>query len=258
MSLEKIVTVYDTEQHAQDAVRVLENAGFPPSDISLLNQQTLLKGTTGVAQLREPGLWRRLFGVEVQDHEAEVYGRAIESGGHVVSLRVPDNQVAKAMALLDVKKPVDIVERAKALGVTTPAVVKTAAVATPPAKGEVLRLAEEQLNVSKRQVDAGTTRIRRYVTEKPVEAQITLHEEHAAVVRRAVTDPSYIQDVDWSDRVIEVNETAEQAVVNKTTRLVEEVLIGKEGSDRVETVRDTVRRQQVEVERLAAGKLTHA
>jgi len=39
-------------------------------------------------------------------------------------------------------------------------------------------------------------------------------------------------------------------VVNKTAHVAEEVVIRREGSDHVETVRGTVRRQQVELERL--------
>ena len=75
-------------------------------------------------------------------------------------------------------------------------------------------------------------------------------EEHAEVVRRAVSDPSYIKDIDWSDKTVEVLETSEQAVVSKSARIAEEVVIGKKGTDRVETVHDTVRRQQVDVERV--------
>jgi stress response protein YsnF len=59
-----------------------------------------------------------------------------------------------------------------------------------------------------------------------------------------------VQDIDWSDSTVEVIETAEQAVVSKSSHIAEEVVVGKTGSDHVETVHDTVRRQQVEVERL--------
>src|SRR5262249_19184812 len=121
-------------------------------------------------------------------------------------------------------------------------------------KEEVLRLAEEQMNVGKRLFETGTTRIRRFVTERPVEQEINLHEEHAKVVRRAITDPNYIADIDWSDREYSVTETSERPVVSKSARVVEEVALGREGSERTETVRDTVRRQQVEVQRLDAAK----
>jgi len=40
--------------------------------------------------------------------------------------------------------------------------------------------------------------------------------------------------------------------VSKSSHIAEEVVVGKTGSDRVETIKDTVRRQQVEVERVPA------
>ncbi len=99
-------------------------------------------------------------------------------------------------------------------------------------------------------VEAGTTRVRRFVTEKEVSADVTLHEEHAEVLRRAVTDPKYVGEIDWADSTIEIRETAEQALVSKTARVVEEVGLRKIGSDHVETIRDKIRRQQVEIERV--------
>jgi stress response protein YsnF len=79
---------------------------------------------------------------------------------------------------------------------------------------------------------------------------VTLHEEHAEVLRRAITDPKYIANIDWADNQIEVVETAEQALANKTARIVEEVSLRKVGTDRVQTVSDKIRRQQVEIERV--------
>jgi uncharacterized protein (TIGR02271 family) len=164
------------------------------------------------------------------------------------------------MTILDSHQPVDVHEHAARIGTQVP--VEAKALVTPPvtpsaAKSgneEVMRLAEEQMNVGKRIFETGTTRIRRFVTERPVEAQVNLHEEHAQVVRRAISDPNYIADIDWSDSEYTVTETAERAVVNKSARVVEEVAVRKEGTDRVETVRDTVRRQQVEVEKLDPNK----
>jgi uncharacterized protein (TIGR02271 family) len=117
-------------------------------------------------------------------------------------------------------------------------------------KEEVLRLAEEHLDVGKRQVETGRARVRRFVIEEPVESQVTLHEEHASLLRRPSTDKGNLRDVDWADKTIEITETAEQAVVSKTAHIAEEVVVRREGSDHVETVRDKIRRQQVEIERL--------
>jgi len=118
----------------------------------------------------------------------------------------------------------------------------------------VLQLAEEHLDVTKRQVETGKARIRRFVIEEPVESQVTLHEEHVAMLRRPVTDGGAIKDVDWTDKTIEITETAERAVISKIARIVEEVVVRRQGSDHVETVRDKVRRQQVEIEHLPKGQ----
>ncbi len=119
-------------------------------------------------------------------------------------------------------------------------------------EGEVLRLAEEQLEVGKREIEIGKARIRRFVTQRPVEAQVTCHAEHAEMQRRPVADPTNVRDLDWSEKTIEIVETDEQPVVTKTAHVTEEVILRRQGSDRVETVRDKVRRQQVELERLTA------
>jgi len=261
MNYEKIVTLFDTLEHAEAARRNLESAGFPSSEISVISNQTLTKaGQT----LREPGLWHRLFGRDIEQHEATIYGRTVETGGVVLTLRAPETDVPKALGILNAHKAIDVQTRAVEHGLLEAKTVAASAAAAPVvaaaervaatitspiSKDEVLRLAEEQLEVGKRLFQSGTTRIRRFVTSKPVEAQVTLHEEHANVVRRAVSDPAFLKDIDWTDRTVEVTETAEEVVVNKSAHIAEEVIISKTGSDRVETVKDTVRRQQVEVER---------
>jgi stress response protein YsnF len=74
------------------------------------------------------------------------------------------------------------------------------------------------------------------------------------LLRRTVSDPRLTKDVDWTDKTIEITETAEQAVITKSVHVAEEVVVRKEGSDHVETVRDKIRRQQVEIERLPRDK----
>ena len=258
MAHEKIVAVYDKLGKAKDAMRALEASGFSTSDISLLNRDALTN-----SDIHDTNLWQRLFGRNVADHESSVYNRTIQSGGAILTLRVPDSEVSRAMQILDVHHPMDMNEKGSSWDMTTPIASSTPAskaVAPPPvvpkttasafSKEEVLRLAEEHLDVGKRQVETGKARIRRFVIEEPVESQVTLHEEHAAMLRRTVSEPHLVKDIDWTDKTIEITETDEQAVVSKTARVTEEVVIRKEGSDHVETVRDRVRHQQVEIDRL--------
>jgi uncharacterized protein (TIGR02271 family) len=251
---EKVVSVYDSTDKAKAALNVLRTSGIDTSNVSILDRSSI---GSGVDQAHV-GLWRRLFGENVWEHEAAVYGDTLRKGGAILAVRGPKDQVARIMSILDAHQPVDVHAHAEKIGTEVPMQAK--ALVTPPSavkpeeREEVLRLAEEQMNVGKRAFETGTTRIRRYMTERPVEAQVNLHEEHAQVLRRAISDPNYIADIDWSDKEYTVTETAEKAVVNKTARVVEEVAVRKEGTDRVETIRDTVRRQQVDVEKVDPTK----
>ena len=107
---------------------------------------------------------------------------------------------------------------------------------------------EEQLQVGKRAVQRGGARIHTFVTERPVEAAVTLREEHVTVSRQAVDRPA--TDADFQSKDITLTETNEEAVVGKTSRVVEEVVVGKTATDRTETVHDTVRRTDVEVDEI--------
>jgi uncharacterized protein (TIGR02271 family) len=268
MAYETLVAVYDTPDHAEAAIKALKAAGFHEADISVFDEDRLKAGKSALsAGVKEAGLWHRLFGTDVYEHEAAIYGQSVEDGGVVISVRVPESEVAHATAVLDIHRPVDVHDRAVTLGVAPAAHVETIqekvesvplavaqTVAVSPklaaARPEVLRLAEEQLNVGKENVETGRTRVRRFVTEKEVAADVTLHEEHAEVIRKAISDTTFVGDIDWADEEIEVIESAEHALVNKTAKIVEEVELKKVGSDHVETIHDKIRRQQVEIERL--------
>ena len=52
----------------------------------------------------------------------------------------------------------------------------------------------------------------------------------------------------FRERTIEVTATAEEAVVAKEARVKEEIVVGKDTEERTETVSDTVRRTEVEID----------
>jgi hypothetical protein len=58
------------------------------------------------AGLREPGLWQRMFGGGLAQHEADVYGQSLERGGMIVSVRVPDSEVANGHS--DIHRPIGV------------------------------------------------------------------------------------------------------------------------------------------------------
>jgi uncharacterized protein (TIGR02271 family) len=82
----------------------------------------------------------------------------------------------------------------------------------------------------------------------PVEDQVALQDEKVVIGRRPVTGGQPVAEC--TDKTIEMTETREEPVVSKTARVTEEVSLHKEMTDRVEKVRDTVRRDEVEVEQV--------
>jgi uncharacterized protein (TIGR02271 family) len=113
---------------------------------------------------------------------------------------------------------------------------------------EVIPVAEERLRVGKRDVSHGRVRIRSYVVETPVEEQVILREERVAVERRPADRVLSDADQAFQERTIEAEERGEEAVVSKEARVTEEVVVRKEAEQRTETVSDTVRQTEVEVE----------
>ncbi len=119
---------------------------------------------------------------------------------------------------------------------------------------EVIPVGEETLNVGTRTVQGDTTRLRRVVVETPVERQVSLREEKVIVERRKPTASSAMDTL--TEKAVEMTDTFEVADVWKSVHLREEIVLRKQVTERTETVRDTVRRDEVKVEH--AGKVLPA
>jgi len=114
---------------------------------------------------------------------------------------------------------------------------------------EVIPVGEETLNVGTRLVAGETTRVRRVVVETPVEQGVSLREERVVVERRKPTGAaSTATQAILTDTAIEMSDSFEVVEVWKSVRVTEEVVLRREVTERHETVRDTVRRDEVVVE----------
>lgn len=124
-----------------------------------------------------------------------------------------------------------------------------------PERGRVEGSAGEQILpviVEEREVGAGGVRVSTKVTEEPVEQDVALRQERVDVERRTVDRPVQAgdQDLAFQERDIEVTATAEEPIVQKTARVVDEVAVRKDVDTRTETIRDTVRKTDVDVQRI--------
>ena len=121
---------------------------------------------------------------------------------------------------------------------------------------EVIPVGEETLHVGTRLISGETTRVRRVVVETPVEQAVSLREERVIVERRKPTGASVATATTQGilvDSVIEMSDSYEVVEVWKSARVTEEVVLRREVTERTETVRDTVRRDEVVVEQARAA-----
>lgn len=110
---------------------------------------------------------------------------------------------------------------------------------------------KENFEVGKREEETGGIRIHKRVVDQPVEQKVNLREEHVKVDRKNVDRPATDADFDHSkDQDIEIREHSEVPVVNKEARVVEEVRVKKEVTQRDETVKGSVRNTEVHVDEL--------
>jgi stress response protein YsnF len=111
---------------------------------------------------------------------------------------------------------------------------------------EVIPLAEETLVVGKQTVTSSTTTVRRFVVETPVQQQVSLYDEKVVVERRKPITDAVTGEI-LTEVTIEMIETSEVPVVGKSVKVREEVVVRRERTQRTEIVRDTVRRDEIEV-----------
>ncbi|MDB5204938.1 MAG: hypothetical protein JWR72_13 [Flavisolibacter sp.] len=106
---------------------------------------------------------------------------------------------------------------------------------------------KEELEVGKREVENGGIRLRTRVVADQVSEDINLRQEHVNIERTAVDRAA--TESDLREEEIEMRERNEVPVVNKEARVVEEISLNKEVSERDETISDTVRNTEVDIDR---------
>ncbi|ANN76345.1 YsnF/AvaK domain-containing protein [Bordetella flabilis] len=257
---QNIVGVFDSFERANDVVERLVDAGISRSDVRVHARD----GNAAYEADTETGepdrgfienvqhFFKNLFGEE--DHREEVghYSEAVRRGGALLSVEVQDEtQMATVQSLMeeggaeDIDAKVAVWKSTGYAGFDPDAAPYTQEDIE--AERQAIPVVREDLVVGKREVDTGRVRVYSRQTSTPVSESVNLRDERATIERRPVDREATAADLQGG--TVEVRETSEEAVVGKTSRVVEEVLVGKEASQRTETVHETLRGTEVEVER---------
>ncbi|WP_270934437.1 DUF2382 domain-containing protein [Falsiroseomonas oryzae] len=288
-----LTAMFDTRAHAERAAEALRGLNIQVSDVQVHAASDVRShaasdvrshdaATTATVQNGGVG-----FGGLWPEEDRATYQEGLRRGGAVVSAQVAEGELELAMDAMEAAGAVDLDAREaewRSQGWTGSTITAAqGAAGNPPGtmasravdqvagtnisgahpehergraaagREETIPVAEEHLRVGKRVAHSGRVRVRSYVVETPVEEQVLLREEHVRVERRAADSPGIAGEDLFRERVIEADESVEEAVVQKDVRVTGEVVVNKETTERTETVRDTVRRTEVEVDEDAAA-----
>ncbi|MBC7857587.1 MAG: YsnF/AvaK domain-containing protein [Burkholderiaceae bacterium] len=275
-----IAAVFERQNQAEQAIDDLVASGFSRDNVRLSQSlpessgQSADEGSFG-ASIKS--FFSDIFGSATHP-DTELYSEAVRQGHYVLTLDMADDDlVERATEVLDRHDPIDIDDEAnkwRAGGKLTGSGAQTmaqqssmqgasgqqssmqsaAAQSQSQSGATAIPVIQEALKVGKRAVERGGVRVFRRVVETPVRESVNLREENVTVERHAVDQPASAADLAaFQEGSFEVRETAEEAVVEKVARVVEEVVIGKEVTQREEQIQDTVRSTEVEVEQLSGS-----
>ncbi|XKM43602.1 YsnF/AvaK domain-containing protein (plasmid) [Rhizobium ruizarguesonis] len=271
---------FDSRSDAESAVERLKDAGVANDAIRFLPGYEPNGDAGAVASDDRSGFWAKLEDWFFPDEDRATYAEGLRRGGFLVSVQVDDATYETAHDILDDEGSIDIDERAdswrregwdaqrsnEAFATSTydasrqrkfdddlDDVVKSFAISREDtfddgSRDEAIPVVEENLRVGKRDVNNGSVRVRAYTVETPVRENVSLRDENVEIERRTVDRPLTDADRAFQDRTISAEEHHEEAVVSKDARVVEEIGIRKTASDRTETIDDSVRKTEVEVE----------
>lgn len=119
----------------------------------------------------------------------------------------------------------------------------------PTDQGErTMPLAEEQLRVGKRPVEAGRARLRKVVRTERVQEPVELRREQVTIERVPASGQEVPRDA-FQEQEIEVPLTREEPVVEKEAHVTGQVRVDKTVETEQRTVGGEVRREEVEIDR---------
>ncbi len=199
------------------------------------------------------------FGFSGEAREREIgakYADAMNEGDTLMIVDVEDEMSDRTAALLNQYGAVDIGARSRtgAEPAAIPAAPASRAFPTPAhtaahgAPQATVPVIQEEIEIGKRTIERGG--VRPQPRGGAARGRGRPPPRGARRRREARREPPRGHQRGLQEITIEVPETAEQAVVAKQARVVEEVVIEKTSEEREETIAETVRRQEVDVEQL--------
>ena len=209
-----VIGLFDQKAEAMRAYDALLGGGFRSADLDILTRDDE-SDKPKLASLHK----------NVREPDVNVYLEGVHQGGTLITVNTDLRRAKSSLRLTD-----------------------------PSPDEQVFEVVEEVMDVGKKQVERGRMRVYSTVSEREVAQQVGLRDETIRVQRRAVSR-SVGSDRDlFKERSVEMTEVDEEAVVTKSPRVIEEVVVGKDVGEKMQTIREKLRRTDVKIEEVAGAR----
>ncbi len=240
-----VLGVFQREADARSALKALEDAGFAKEQLGFALRRI------GIVT---HSLLHDLVKLGISEDRAMSYDNEYEAGRPVIVVRTDDRE-QEAEHILQQYGAYDRGRQQP----TVPQMTTAMVAGTTKAEGTIsteltdeshtLHLRAERLNVDKQSVQRGEVQLHKEVIEERQTMDVPVAREEVFIQRRTI-DNGYLSDIPiGQDEMIRIPVLAEQVTVNKVSVETEEVAIGKRMIQENQRVTDTVRHEEVRLEK---------
>jgi stress response protein YsnF len=259
-----VIAIFNYSAEAQEAANRLVNEGLSRDNIDVSyntaneTQGNKEYGANYKQDNNESGIGRFFKSLFGNDDEADVYTKVAGKNSSIVTVYAKsDEEAERAAEILDEAGAIDVDDEAIKYGYNSNRGMtgKETMDSRSGNDSTSIPVIEENVQIGKREVETGGSRLKSRIVEHPVEEHLRLREEHVTVERNPVDRKATTEDLqNFQEGEIELIEHAEVPVVSKEARVVEEVKLNKEVQHRDEKIKETARKTEVEVENIEKKK----
>lgn len=276
MADKKFVGTFQNETQVLNKIDELKAQGYTENDIYIVTNDadtlSIIRGETDV-DLRSPeGNWMDKFiaflsgdepvkgaftNMGFTDEESNRYFNEVKAGGILLYVDqeygnlygnqgteyqagYTDPNIGSNLVVDDYDNP-NLAMNSQGLGLGTDA-----------EQEEHLRLHEEKLNVDKERYQAGEVNVSKHIVEETQTVEVPVTREEVYIERRAVTEETAAGEVFDDGENIHIPVMEERVEVTKRPVVSEEIVVGKREVHDTETVNETVRREEADIDRTDA------
>jgi uncharacterized protein (TIGR02271 family) len=251
MSNNKLYGIYSTEMELQEEMDRLRAQGYGEEDMYIVSnrdqQLSMYRGTISYENETKEGSWWDRF-------KAFMMGEDLVRDQYFTQMGLTDEERNRYYGELQAGKYLLYVDKDYGTyfdeGTRNYGLNNTLDHNDDKTEEERLRLHKERLQVDKKRVQTGEVQVDKHVVEEEQTIEVPVEREEVYVERHPVNEEARdsVTHTYEEDGKIHIPVTEEKVDVTKKDVVTEEIVVGKRKVTDTETVSDTVRREEADIE----------